>query len=516
MSLYSVQATQASVPMFVRGLAQDAGITVVFGKSPAYDREHHVVYLPPYATFKPQQLDADPSLANLQEAVRDLFQATGLHEIGHPMWTSGNPADRPSDDFAWHLWMSLEDVRCDSLQQRRLAGAKLIFEAGYGRLIKMGYWGTPLPGDTANIFTAWVLYRARAEIAGQRCFADLAQASEKMLVASAGPGLVARAWSVISRVAAAASSRDVLNLVFELLALLDGHGVSTTSPAQFPVDVCAVLDKALLDVTSTANRLGAKSVAIPRAAPAQSNASRYGGDGDTRPLSIRLTQLLLAQSRSNSSHDRRGSRADPRMLSRVPLGVRDVFLVEGPERRVDTVVEVLLDRSQSMSCGGRIALARRVALRVCIALSDVQGTKVGASAFPEQLDGRGDQVRQLLPIGADPRAYACNFLSLDAPSWARTPMAPALLLVMAELLRRPQPRKIAVVVTDGDTDSHGAAEMEVIDQMRRTGIQVLGLGIGTMANADLFDAFAVVSDIAELEQAMFTLLQNCMLSRLAA
>jgi len=636
----SLNATQQAVPMFIRGLADDLGLKVVFGGDPGYLRETHTIYLPPYASFPADKLASDVSLTEMQQAVQELFFATGFHEFGHPLYTT--PGHRNDGDLGGFLWNALEDVRCDSIQQLRFAGAKGIFNAGYGRLIKMGFWQHADASDFAGLFSSWVLYQGRCKLADQSCFDDLAASSHALLIATAGDAFVDQAWAIVSKVKSAVHTKDVFEIVQELLAFLKVQatpesqsgspggppppkssgedqgstqsGVSPTPPqgsdpgkdqssgpqgsppsdpatgtsppqagptpspgtpgkesapaappapgpsgndagsppasdapgqptsgsspgpssvpatsgarkvasaaldavpSQMPADVGSVLSSVLNVVSKDAIDCGAQAVSVARSRPAVSSTSSYCGDGDTRPLTIKLRNLLLAQTRASTSHDRRGSRVDSRMLSRVAFGVREVFVHEQPAKLVHTALKVLVDRSQSMQ-GARIDIARRAALRVCIAAGDVDGTNVSASAFPEKLDGRKDQVRELMPFGSKARTYARNFLTLDAPDWASTPLAPALTLAMYELKRQPQPRKVCLVVTDGAPNGGGVSEKAVIAQMRRMGIQVLGLGIQTMRVTDLFDNSEVVHDVAEVEAALFKLLQTSMLSRVAA
>ena len=636
----SLNATQQAVPMFIRGLADDLGLKVVFGGDPGYLRETHTIYLPAYASFTADKLAADSSLTEIQHAVQELFFATGFHEFGHPLYTTAG--HRNDGDLGGFLWNALEDVRCDTKQQLRFAGAKSIFNAGYGRLIKMGFWHPADTSDYASLFTSWVLYQGRSRLAEQSCFDELATSAHTMLIAASGAAFVDQAWAIVSKVKSALHTKDVFDIVQELLDFLrdqganqgsessDGStppsssgedhgpgqaapsstppqgsdpvkdqssasegpspsdaatgtqppqaastpdhpgatsdesaipgssepgksvnqsvgasgsepsaqpqvpgtpGISSDSatsgarkvafaaleavPSQMPGDVGSVLLSVLDVVSQDAISSGAQPVSIARSRPAVSSSTVHSGDGDTRPLTIKLRNLLLAQTRASSSHDRRGSRVDSRMLSRVSFGVRDVFVDEQPAKLVHTALKVLVDRSQSMQ-GARIDIARRAALRVCIAACDVDGTNVSASAFPEKLDGRKDQVLELMPFGAKARTYARNFLTLDAPDWASTPLAPALTLAMYELKRQTQPRKVCLVVTDGAPNGGGASEKAVIAQMRRLGIQVLGLGIQTMRVTDLFDNAEVVNDIAEVEAALFSLLQNSMLSKVAA
>lgn len=298
---------------------------------------------------------------------------------------------------------------------------------------------------------------------------------------------------------------------------LDGAGLKMIDDAadDLPQDVGSALSEAFGTAARDAAKVGAQSTYIPQVATVAASSGSYTGDSDTRPLSIRLTRLLSAQSRDYVTYDRRGSRIDPRRMARWRLGERDVFREEVSVKRVDTALMVVVDRSSSMQ-RERIRVARAAALRLCLAMSDVPGTSVGAIAFPDRVDAGYVDVRRLLPFGAPVRSYAQAFLGLDAPSMAGTPLHTALTHARYELLRQNKPRRICLVLTDGEPDG-GADEVRPhIELMTRDGIEVIGVGIKTMAVEDLFPRHEVIQDLADLEPALFALLQSSLLRKRAA
>ncbi len=668
----STTASQMAAPMFIRALADDQSLKVIFdGNTPGYARDKHAIYLPSYASFTADQLSTSPDLCEVQAAVQDLFLGTGLHEIGHPTETSPETAHRNTGQLGKFLWNAIEDIRVDSNRQRKLAGAKRIFNAGYGRLIKMGYWGKGDMSDLKGAFTAWVLLQGRFILADQVVFKDLAAASDAALRSIAGDAFADEAWDIVCRVQQARpgieGTQDVFNIVEDLLSFLqsqqqaqqpelqpqpqgtpqqgdsdddsndcasgqsgasgaqddsddaadgdddagdsskgsqasdsseddsddgtsgqsgasgaqddsgdaadgdddagdsskgsqasdstdddsddatsgqsDASGTqddsgdpvgsqpsgSTSSTKVDPDQVRQLLDatdddlpdavgdafaKALDDASSQAFSAGATEYVLPRAEKAVAKNVLYAGDRDTRPLSMRVSRLLEAQSRDNRSYDRMGSRMDTSLLSRVPLGERDVFVDELPTRRVDTAIQVIVDDSCSMRSFNRIGIAKSASLRLCIALSEIKGINLRATAFPHVLDNRSDQVLELLPFGAQPRRYAENFLKLSAQG-PSTPLAEALTDAHYSLARRSEPRKIAVVLTDGEPDGGTYRVAPIIERMRKSHIEVIGLGIQTMTYPDLFSRFEIVQNVADLETALFKLLQSTILKRAA-
>jgi cobalamin biosynthesis protein CobT len=241
----------------------------------------------------------------------------------------------------------------------------------------------------------------------------------------------------------------------------------------------------------------------PRAAKAV-KAEAYVSDQDARVLGMRISRLLEARSLVANARERRGIRIDRRTLPRVPFGEREVFVEERRAARVDTAILIVVDRSGSM-IGDPREVARSAALRVCLAVEGIVGATVGCVAFPEQLDGRSDQVREILPMGAPVRMYADGFLWLNAPHWASTPMHTALAYARYALSRRKEPRRVCIVLTDGAPDNSALVEPELA-RLEEATIECVGIGIGTMA-VELFPRHEVIQAVSELEGALFRLLQ---------
>ncbi|MDV7400796.1 hypothetical protein RZS08_55785, partial [Arthrospira platensis SPKY1] len=95
------------------------------------------------------------------------------------------------------------------------------------------------------------------------------------------------------------------------------------------------------------------------------------------------------------------------------------------------------------------------------------GDRAGAgSDFRRGLLGGG-----LSGAAGRPRASAQGVRGIRAPGGGPVRRAGA------ELARRPEPRRLLVVATDGDPDDVEAAR-QIIARCRAGGIEVLGLGIG--------------------------------------
>ena len=93
------------------------------------------------------------------------------------------------------------------------------------------------------------------------------------------------------------------------------------------------------------------------------------------------------------------------------------------------------------------------------------------------------------------------------PNWLNTPMAQSIYSAAAQLLRRQEPRRMLVCITDGDPDCQQMAENS-IGRCRASGIEVYGVGIMHDRIKKLFgDQHSVVIDrLSELPDKLFRLL----------
>ena len=226
----------------------------------------------------------------------------------------------------------------------------------------------------------------------------------------------------------------------------------------------------------------------------------------TGALRARLQGLLASVKRSSRTPARRGKRFDPRRLIRARTGDPRVFVAKKPGVAVNTAVQILLDRSGSMS--RRMKLARESALACSLALEGISGVAVAASAFP----GFTADVEPLSRFGQTVRATAGRYAAVAADGG--TPMIEALLWGAEQLAMRPEPRKVCLVVTDGyPYDRETTAEL--VRRCWAGNIEVLGIGIGTDPEAmkAVFPVTRVVDSVNDLAEAMFTMLRETLSGR---
>lgn len=173
-------------------------------------------------------------------------------------------------------------------------------------------------------------------------------------------------------------------------------------------------------------------------------------------------------------------------------------------------ISILIDRSGSMN--SRIGLAGEAALATLLAF-DVQGIRTQVATFPVAGYVQGatdyDGVGVIKRWSESPRLLGGRIQSLTTDG--STPMAQAMLWAACDLLRQDEEsRRIIVVVTDGQPDDMIAAR-EVLEIARKSGIHVLGLGIGS-DTVSLFGqkSASVIHDIGQLTSAMVKLIKTAL------
>ena len=197
-------------------------------------------------------------------------------------------------------------------------------------------------------------------------------------------------------------------------------------------------------------------------------------------------------------------RADAEQLYRVLSNL--VRNARQERQAVNTAVYLLLDQSGSMSHPlerPRIKTAFLALAALVKGLAAVPGTGVAAGSFGTNCGC--PVVVELLSFGEPDR----RFCLAEAPPTGTTPLAEAIYCVAPKLLRRPEPRRMLVVITDGQPDDQQKAQ-EAIARCRAGGIEVYGVGIQVSHVESLFgnENAVVVQQLQDLPEKLFRLLAN--------
>ncbi len=227
-----------------------------------------------------------------------------------------------------------------------------------------------------------------------------------------------------------------------------------------------------------------------------------------------LQGLVQSQTMNRTRHANRGRRMDGKRLHRLSSGDAKVFLRSRVKASPNTAIHLLLDKSDSMSyplvdsqgnqLGTRLPVALAASLALALALEGLLGVNPGITAFP---GGHDESVYRLLEHGQRVRPRAGAFALSASGS---TPMTEAIWFGAASLLRCREPRKVLLVMTDGQPNDH-LSTLEILQRCRDSGIETVGIGLGIDVS-HLFPAAIAIYELQELRTQLFELSKAVLLA----
>ena len=236
--------------------------------------------------------------------------------------------------------------------------------------------------------------------------------------------------------------------------------------------------------------------------------------GESGKIRAALQGLVQSQTLIRSQHACRGRRLDGKRLHRLPLGETKVFQRTLVKAAPNTAIHLLLDKSESMGyqvtdsqgqpMGSRMPIALEATLALALAFEGIPGVNPGVTAFPGRQD---DSVFRLLEHGQRVNARTGAF-SLAATG--STPMTEAIWFGAASLLRCREPRKVLMVMTDGQPNE-SLSTLELLQRCRDSGIETVGVGLG-LDVCHLFPIAITIHDLSELRAQLFELSKAVLLA----
>jgi nitric oxide reductase activation protein len=202
-------------------------------------------------------------------------------------------------------------------------------------------------------------------------------------------------------------------------------------------------------------------------------------------------------------------RLDMRGLHKLFTGSGKVFRRERLCAGINTAVHILLDASASMN-GTNMELAARTCYAVASALNIIPGISLAVTIFPGGVsrNARDKIIPTVTPLLRPGQKLHQRFAVNAAGG---TPMDAALWWALAEMAKAREKRKLLFIISDGMPDSLPAASA-AIQAHRQRGVEVYGLGICCQSIVDLLpESSRVINDIAQLPEAVFTMLQKALL-----
>lgn len=214
-------------------------------------------------------------------------------------------------------------------------------------------------------------------------------------------------------------------------------------------------------------------------------------------LRTRLLRLLSSKERWGWDGGRMSGRFDRRAASRMMAGSESVFKRRWEAEGINTAVSILIDGSSSM-CGKEIVMCQSL----CIALADIC-EKAGAALeinmfvsgpttpgeydrdmYGDHVGERGDGIYAPAALvefkSWDKKSNPADLRTIASVPFGGTPDAHAVYSVIKGIASRPEPRKIVMVLTDGQGGVNTVRHS--VDMAEKMGIAVFAFAIGVRKN----------------------------------
>lgn len=486
------------------------------------------------------------------------------HEAAHIRHTNFDMVQKASSKpIRKALLNIIEDVRIENELAKDYPGTRRSISQVIEYMVDTQQMCVPEQLEPASNLQAWLLFRLRCHFLGQKALTPLYQAVDERVRQLFPAAAMSRLSAMLTAVPSLGSTGEVLKLVDAIVAMLEeesrppqdesdadsgnniGQAASndSSSDSQTPeTDSSATGDAAETGDSDNSDQADNLRQALEASAAqfepdtftqvAEVLSEQAEGHQGVTPLSLpQAEQAMLGDeailtlsasesaqirarlrgmvqsSQDNRNHAKRhGLRVATHRLAASQAGESRLFIQRQPRIAPNAAVHLLVDISGSMGKpigeGNRkyFHVANEAALALAMALEGIPGVVPAVSYFP----GIHQEVSiALLPKQSVRHRAAC----FDQKPRGCTPMAQAMWFAANSLLAQKQKRKLMIVLTDGDPDDW-AATHDIVDRCRRSGFELLGIGIQTRSVEKFFPQSIVINDVKDLKRELFEVTQQ--------
>ena len=491
------------------------------------------------------------------------------HEAAHIRHTNFDMVQKASSKpIRKALLNIIEDVRIENELAKDYPGTRRSISQVIEYMVDTQQMCVPEQLEPASNLQAWLLFRLRCHFLGQKALTPLYQAVDERVRQLFPAAAMSRLSTMLTAVPSLASTGEVLKLVDAIVAMLEeesrppqdesdadggddigqdasndsnsssdsqtpetgssatGDAAETSdsdnsdqadnlrqaleaSAAQFEPDTFAQVAEVLSEQAE--GHQGVTPLSLPQAEQAMLGDEVILTLSASESAQIRARLRGMVQSsQDNRNHAKRhGLRVATHRLAASQAGESRLFIQRQPRIAPNAAVHLLVDISGSMGKpigeGNRkyFHVANEAALALAMALEGIPGVVPAVSYFP----GIHQEVSiALLPKQSVRHRAAC----FDQKPRGCTPMAQAMWFAANSLLAQKQKRKLMIVLTDGDPDDW-AATHDIVDRCRRSGFELLGIGIQTRSVEKFFPQSIVINDVKDLKRELFEVTQQLLI-----
>lgn len=489
------------------------------------------------------------------------------HEAAHIRHTNFEMVQKASSKpIRKALLNIIEDVRIENELAKDYPGTRRSISQVIEYMVDTQQMCVPEQLEPASNLQAWLLFRLRCHFLGQKALTPLYQAVDERVRQLFPAAAMSRLSAMLTAVPSLGSTGEVLKLVDAIVAMLEdesrppqdesdadsgndiGQAASndSSSDSQTPeTDSSATGDAAEMGDSDNSDQADNLRQALEASAAqfepdtfaqvAEVLSEQAEGHQGVTPLSLPQAEQavlgdeailtlsasesaqirarlrgMVQSSQDNRNHAKRqGLRVATHRLAASQAGESRLFIQRQPRIAPNAAVHLLVDISGSMGKpigeGHRkyFHVANEAALALAMALEGIPGVVPAVSYFP----GIHQEVSiALLPKQSVRHRAAC----FDQKPRGCTPMAQAMWFAANSLLAQKQKRKLMIVLTDGDPDDW-AATHDIVDRCRRSGFELLGIGIQTRSVEKFFPQSIVINDVKDLKRELFEVTQQLLI-----
>ncbi|OOZ11936.1 VWA domain-containing protein [Solemya velum gill symbiont] len=488
------------------------------------------------------------------------------HEAAHIRHTNFDMVQKASSKpIRKALLNIIEDVRIENELAKDYPGTRRSISQVIEYMVDSQQMCVPEQLEPASNLQAWLLFRLRCHFLGQKALTPLYQAVDERVRQLFPAAAMSRLSAMLTAVPSLASTGEVLKLVDAIVAMLEeesrppqdesdadsgndiGQDASNdsnnssdsqtpetdssatgdfaetgdsdnsdqadnlrqaleASAAQFEPDTFAQVAEVLSEQAE--GHQGVTPLSLPQAEQAMlgDEAILTLSASESAQIRARLRGMVQSSQDNRNHAKRHGLRVATHRLAASQAGESRLFIQRQPRIAPNAAVHLLVDISGSMGKpigeGNRkyFHVANEAALALAMALEGIPGVVPAVSYFP----GIHQEVSiALLPKQSVRHRAAC----FDQKPRGCTPMAQAMWFASNSLLAQKQKRKLMIVLTDGDPDDR-AATHDIVDRCRRSGFELLGIGIQTRSVEKFFPQSIVINDVKDLKRELFEVTQQ--------
>ena len=491
------------------------------------------------------------------------------HEAAHIRHTNFDMVQKASSKpIRKALLNIIEDVRIENELAKDYPGTRRSISQVIEYMVDTQQMCVPEQLEPASNLQAWLLFRLRCHFLGQKALTPLYQAVDERVRQLFPAAAMSRLSAMLTAVPSLGSTGEVLKLVDAIVAMLEeesrppqdesdadsgndiGQDASNdsnnssdsqtpeaassamedaaetgdsdnsdqadnlrqaleASAAQFEPDTFAQVAEVLSEQAE--GHQGVTPLSLPQAEQAMlgDEAILTLSASESAQIRARLRGMVQSSQDNRNHAKRQGLRVATHRLAASQAGESRLFIQRQPRIAPNAAVHLLVDISGSMGKpigeGNRkyFHVANEAALALAMALEGIPGVVPAVSYFP----GIHQEVSiALLPKQSVRHRAAC----FDQKPRGCTPMAQAMWFAANSLLAQKQKRKLMIVLTDGDPDDW-AATHDIVDRCRRSGFELLGIGIQTRSVEKFFPQSIVINDVKDLKRELFEVTQQLLI-----